>query len=173
MFNRCNHCGEQILFGACKHDGLFFCRPKCKNAFFEARDGIIPPDDLVNAHANAIHKSDCPICGALGPVDVHTSHKVMSFLLVTQFSSPSNIYCRGCGNKDKIKNMFISGLLGWWGFPFGIILTPIYIGRNFMELFFPFSPEEPSQYLKQLIKYYGVRSADMLEHEKGDNEPLP
>jgi len=67
-------------------------------------------------------------------VDLHTSYKVWSAVLVTRWSSHPQISCRACGVKAKLEGLLFSAFLGWWGIPWGPLLTPIQLGRNLVGL---------------------------------------
>ncbi len=54
-------------------------------------------------------------------------------LLVMTFKRGSNIYFIRAGESTitpGLKYTFLSLILGWWGFPFGLIYTPYVIGSN-------------------------------------------
>jgi hypothetical protein len=42
-------------------------------------------------------------------------------------------------------------LLGWWGFPFGLILTPVQIIRNLWAIFCGPDPRYPSKALRNRV----------------------
>lgn len=76
------------------------------------------------------HQGPCPKCQGPGPIDVHVAHKVWSALFLTQWSSAPQVSCRACGLKSQAAGAAFSMLLGWWGIPWGLLFTPIQIGRN-------------------------------------------
>jgi hypothetical protein len=43
-------------------------------------------------------------------------------------------------------------MLGWWGFPFGVIFTPVQIVRNVIGLCRSPDPMQPSGQLENMIK---------------------
>lgn len=110
------------------------------------------PADLVSQHVMAVHQGACPKCKGPGPVDIHTSHFVWSILVLTSWNSSPQLCCRSCGTKAKLGGALISGLVGWWGFPWGIIVTPIQIARNAYGLFSGPDPQKPSDQLQQMIR---------------------
>ena len=77
-----------------------------------------------------LHQGNCPQCQGPGPVDIHTSHKVYSALAFTRWSSHPVMACRSCGRKQQLKHAIFSFALGWWGFPFGLVITPVQVIRN-------------------------------------------
>ena len=50
-------------------------------------------------------------------------HYVMSFFFVTYRRAHSGIWCQQCRAFEAAKWTLVSGLLGWWGFPWGPIYT--------------------------------------------------
>ena len=150
--SNCAHCKQFILFGGIKHGSMRFCSKKCFEAAKIPRAALNIPDDDVHEIVEQFHQGDCPVCAGPGPVDIHESYRVVSLLVLTRFETIPLISCRRCATMAKIKNTFITGLFGWWGVPFGIILTPIFLARNFFGFLFPVSAYEPSARLKDHIK---------------------
>ena len=60
--------------------------------------------------------------------------------------------CRKCGVIAKIKHGLASAVFGWWGFPWGLICTPIQLVRNLVYLPFAPSPDSPSKALVDICK---------------------
>lgn len=48
---------------------------------------------------------------------------VNSFIIITNYEKDLRIACPICLNKANNKAMLKAALLGWWGFPWGIIRT--------------------------------------------------
>jgi hypothetical protein len=42
--------------------------------------------------------------------------------------------------------------LGWWGFPWGLLLTPIQIGRNLYGIANPPDPSKPSAQFEKIVR---------------------
>lgn len=148
---RCANC-KGIIFGG-KSDGEDrYCGDKCLQAGqIRKAAGIIPPD-IVAEHVVAVHQGECPKCGKPGPVDIHTSHFIWSLLLLTSWNSTPEICCNSCGTKKKIGSAVGCFFTGWWGFPWGILGTPVQIVRNFAELGKRAHPEQPSEQLTEFVK---------------------
>ena len=150
---KCAFCGTTILFGGKKVEGLTFCNNKCLvngRLAFVARE---IPNDVVASQARAVHGGPCPVCGEhRGPVDVHTSHKVASFLIMTSWSSTPRVSCRSCGTRAQIGALFYSLALGWWGIPWGILMTPVQVVKNLTALLHSEQSLTPSDQLEQLIR---------------------
>ena len=126
----CGACGTTILFGGVKSGDARFCNDKCyARGYFALAAKQLPPD-LIRREAQTVYSGMCPKCQGPGPVDVHTSHQVWSLLVLTSWKSTPQIACRRCGVKRQIGDLLFSLFLGWWGFPWGLIMTPVQITRN-------------------------------------------
>jgi hypothetical protein len=96
-----------------------------------------------------VDREGCPLCKGPGPIDVHSSHTVWSLLVLTSWQSRSKVCCRKCGIKRQLGGAALSFFCGWWGFPWGLVVTPIQIGRNIHDMCAP--PRHPSGQLKRVI----------------------
>jgi hypothetical protein len=88
----------------------------------------------------------------VGSTDVHVSHSIWSALVVTTWKSSPQVSCVPCGKKAKIKATVGSFFLGWWGFPWGIIGTPIQISRNVFGLVNSQPTFTPSAQLERMVR---------------------
>lgn len=57
-------------------------------------------------------------------------YEVKSFILLTTSNTTQGIFCPDCAEKKVIKPTIITWLLGWWGFPFGILFSLYALGIN-------------------------------------------
>jgi hypothetical protein len=89
---------------------------------------------LVHQHMWHLHQGPCPVCKGSGPVDVHTSYRVYSVLVMTSWRNQPRVSCRSCGVKAKVTDTLVSLFAGWWGFPWGLIMTPVQVSRNVIGL---------------------------------------
>jgi hypothetical protein len=126
----CDYCGATILFGGVRSANHRFCDQKCAagGALMTIAGQI--PADVVQKQVWSLRQSNCPVCAGPGPVDVHTSHRVYSVLLMTSWRNQPRLSCRSCGVKAKLADTAFSLIAGWWGFPWGLIMTPVQVGRN-------------------------------------------
>jgi len=148
----CAYCNTTILFGGKKQGDLRFCNAECEQrGFLMSLANQIPQRD-VDGYVARVHSGNCPACDGQGPVDVHTSYRVWSALLMTSWSSRPAISCQGCGSKRKIGDAVFSVLLGWWGFPWGLLVTPLQIGRNILGFFQTPDPATPSPALEKMLR---------------------
>jgi hypothetical protein len=149
---KCDACGSLILFGGSKRGSRRFCNDQCAqaDAVFQLADSIT--DEDVAAHAGAIHAGDCPVCAGPGPVDLHHKHEVYSVLVMTNWKSIPMVCCRGCATRGQLTSAAFSLLAGWWGIPWGFLLTPVQLARNVGGLIGGPSPHEPSDALKSYVR---------------------
>lgn len=148
---KCDVCGTTILFGAVREGDFTYCGENCREKGITQRVVQHLPDEVLDEAIIDVHQGLCPKCGGPGPVDMHTSHRVWSILFMTSWSDHPQLSCRGCAVKAKLFSTAFSGVLGWWGFPFGLIMTPIQIGRNLVGLVSGPNPEIPSPKLRKLV----------------------
>ena len=110
------------------------------------------PDELVDDALSALHAGPCPDCGGPGPVDVHTAHSAWSALVMTSWKSTPRVSCRPCATRAKLKAIAFTGAFGWWGFPWGLIASPVQIGRNVLEMMNGPRPDAPSAALEDIAR---------------------
>lgn len=148
---RCDYCGTSILFGGVKQDDLRFCNESCRQqgVLLAVADQI--PDYVISEQIADLHQGACPKCGGPGPVDIHTSYVVFSILVVTSWRSRPHVCCRSCGIKAQLSGTLLSGAFGWWGFPWGIIFTPVQIFRNVVGMLSAPDPAVPSAQLERIV----------------------
>lgn len=85
-------------------------------------------------YAYILRTIPCPYCrNPNKKINATVTHTVQSFLIVTTSKKAIKIGCADCLEKQNNDAILSSAILGWWGFPWGIIKTPIYIWRNFQE----------------------------------------
>ena len=127
---RCSACNTFILFGGVRDEGSRYCSNDCyhRSQYLAIADQI-DPQELKRIIAET-HQGDCPQCEGKGPIEVHNSYRIWSALVLTQWSTRPQISCQSCATKARIGSTFFCVFLGWWGFPWGLIMTPIQILRN-------------------------------------------
>ncbi len=139
----CACCGSTVFFG--KGSGAEkYCNDNCvaRGPIYNVAKTV--PDYLVQVEAEKIFKSPCPVCRNPGPTDVHSSHKIWSALIMTSWNSRAQFSCKPCGLKSQALAAVQSLLLGWWGIPWGILGTPVTIGRNVYGMATKIGADRPS-----------------------------
>lgn len=148
----CNNCGKFILFGGRTIDGQRYCGPGCANshALFQAAARI--PADVLQQHVEHWRNSACPSCKQQGrPIDVYSGHRVHSFLVMTQWSTKRKVSCRRCGRREQLVSALYSATLGWWGLPWGLLVTPVQIVRN-VAAAVKGEPARPSAEFERIVR---------------------
>lgn len=149
---QCSYCETTIVFGGVREGELRFCNAKCQASGGLIRLAASLPADVVSTRVNAVHQGNCPQCQRTGPVDIHLSHTIWSALLVTSHGSRTQLSCTPCGRKAKVKATVGCFFLGWWGFPWGVLGTPVQISKNLWGLSRPPSPFVPSSQLEKVVR---------------------
>ena len=148
----CAVCNKTILFGGHKEAGLRFCSDDClaEGQLLVGAEAI--PVEAIRPAALEIHMGLCPSCGGTGPVDIHTSHQIWSLLLLTSWKSVPRLSCRSCGFRQQLGGLLFSLIAGWWGLPWGLVMTPVQIGRNVAGMVSPPDSTRPSAALEQHVR---------------------
>ena len=63
-------------------------------------------------------------------LDIRISYWVWSAVVVTRWGYESKFCCRRCATKRQLMSVGSCLLLGWWGFPWGMLITPLQLYRN-------------------------------------------
>ena len=148
----CDHCGSFIIFGGEREGNRRFCNKTCRQNGFLAISADKLPQHVVDEAVDEMHASACPVCDGPGPVDVHMSHTIWSALYLTSWKSSPTLCCRSCGRKKQFGALCFSTALGWWGFPWGIVITPVQILRNISGLIGGPNPDVPSEKLEEIVR---------------------
>jgi len=149
---KCAYCKTTILFGGVQDNYLRFCNEECHQNGYPLLVAEEIPQTVVDQNAGEIYRGRCPKCKGQGPVDVHISYRVYSAVFYTSWSSRSHLCCKSCGIKTQLSDTFFSLLLGWWGFPWGLIMTPVQVARNIAGALSSSAEPQPSEKLKQLVR---------------------
>ena len=148
---KCSYCGSTIIIGGVRSGIHRYCNNKCAgNGYVLQVSKGIPPD-VVERQMEQVFRGNCPRCGEMGPVDVHKIYDVWSAMVLTRWTTRSQLSCRSCATKSQIWAAIFSSLFGWWGFPWGLILTPIQVTRNIIAIFTGRDGSEPSENLRRLV----------------------
>lgn len=102
----------------------------------------------IESVAQLLQRLPCPSCGQeTKKLNAIMVHKVTSFLVITSSTRKHFIACPNCLNRKNNDAIVSTLLLGWWGFPWGLLKTPLYIYRNLRERKW-IHGEEPNEILK-------------------------
>ena len=131
----CQTCGAGILFGGKTVAGRRYCRSLCLEQDLGQLLALELRPDEVQAEMNAMLRRPCTKCGnAQLPIGAWVSHRAVSFVIVTRWESRPLVCCQGCGRKALIFDTILTLLVGWWGLPFGLLMTPLQVARNVVGL---------------------------------------
>ena len=158
----CPTCGSSILFGGIRDGKKKYCSKKCYEADEINRVAATIPDEAVEVFSNNLHHGHCPKCNGAGPIDIHKSYSVYSVLIYTKWQTNEHILCKGCASKQQTTDLVGSLLLGWWGFPFGLIVTPIITIMNVAAMFQNPGIKGPSRALK--LRSRSILAAQQMEN---------
>jgi hypothetical protein len=127
----CCNCGKMFFIGGQSIDGYRYCGTRCsqRHSVIVAAERV--PAASVQQFVERWRHGPCPICKRQdGPIDVHAAHRVVSLLIVTQWATQRHVSCRRCGRNKQLLAIIQSAVWGWWGIPWGLVITPIQIVRN-------------------------------------------
>ncbi len=150
----CAVCGSTILFGGKRMDEYRFCNDTCLAKGRHLAVASQVPDDLVAQLAAKLHAGPCPKCQGAGPIDVHKAHSVWSALVLTSWKTQPYVVCKRCGTRAQLLALLSSTLFGWWGVPWGLLVTPMQIVRNVAALRRSPDPLRPSEDLLRLARLH-------------------
>ena len=148
---KCSYCDSLIVMGGVGRGKLRFCNQQHERAAYYLERAEAISSDVIDGHVRAMHESPCPRCGGPGPVDVFLSYRVWSAVFVTAWSTREHVCCRSCSVRSQLADTLFSMVLGWWGFPFGLIAAPAQIMRNLWALAFPPDPKQPTERLRRRV----------------------
>jgi len=89
----------------------------------------------INAYCDLVRNLSCPICGSSTErLNATLTGEVMSFVLFTNYNKKIKVGCPSCLDKANNNALKKTAILGWWGFPWGIIRTPQAIALNLKSM---------------------------------------
>jgi hypothetical protein len=165
---KCDNCGTTILFGGVRSGPYRFCKQQCCDSAVQLVAAAELPEEFIAEKTRQLHESVCHRCQRRGPIDVHTAHSVWSAFVVTSWRSTRYVCCQSCGTKAKLRALTASTLFGWWGFPWGLLITPVQISRNLYGLFAAPDPAVPSAALMDVVRRQ--LAGQLLEESTGRAE---
>jgi hypothetical protein len=146
----CSRCGGLFFNKGVRVGKRRFCSELCaeKGRAIAVADDL--PSERVLQLAKEFFEGECPRCHRMGRgVDIRRHHRLVSAYIVEKRSTNQSVCCRSCGAKDQLGSLGYTFALGWWSHR-GIILTPVWIGKNVVELVRT-ARRQPSRELKTLL----------------------
>jgi hypothetical protein len=141
-----------VVVGGVRSGEERFCNTKCQQRGHLLSLAKLVPGETLDREVEQVFRGNCPKCGSLGPIDVHKYYEVWSLLVLTRWATSQQISCRSCAMKRQSGALVFSMFCGWWGIPWGIILTPIQVTRNIAALCSRADSSGPSASLRKLIQ---------------------
>lgn len=81
-------------------------------------------DKVLHEYSDILRNLPCPICNSNNEkLNATVKGEVISFIIMTNYEKKLKIACPDCLDKENNNGLVKSVLLGWWGFPWGIINT--------------------------------------------------
>jgi hypothetical protein len=148
---KCGYCGSTIFFGGASANGQRYCNNKCLQSAYILSITKNVPADVLDRKVEEVWRDNCPKCRGSGPVDVHKVHEVWSCLVLTRWTTKVQVSCRSCGTKRQLGGVVFSLFCGWWGFPWGLVLTPVQITRNIIAMSRGPDSARPSDELRKMV----------------------
>lgn len=148
----CSVCGNTIVFGGLREGRHRFCGDPCRRSgeILVATESV--PIEEAEDRAGRMQEGPCPRCGGPGPIDVLASHWVWSAVFLTRWWSRPELRCASCVRKERGLAVGFSLLLGWWGIPWGPIMTVVQVAKNLGGLLGGPIPGRPSADLVRLAR---------------------
>lgn len=150
--SRCGYCGTGILFGGKRQGDQRYCNALCASRASLLAFSRQVPDSVIQEQVQRVHQGRCPKCSGSGPVEVYMSYRVWSAVVLTRWSSHQQISCRGCAINSQLISSAFCLFLGWWGFPWGLVMTPVQLVRNLSAMGSAPDASHPSDKLERMIR---------------------
>jgi hypothetical protein len=169
---KCSYCGSTIIVGGVRSGEERFCNNKCASNGYVLKAAEQVPSEVIERQVEEVFRGNCPKCRGTGPVDVHKVHRVWSALVLTRWTTFSQVCCRSCATKSQAGGALFSAVFGWWGFPWGLVLTPVQVSRNILGMCAGPDSSRPSDDLRRLVLVnLGARS--IQQSRQKTPQPLP
>lgn len=150
----CDYCGNSAKYMPIFDAGQRFCSKKCLHAARVSESAVDLSKVEIEQEASKIRSGACPECNQKkSPVEMRFYHMVISYIVLTRYTRKSRLCCARCGRKRNREAMLATALLGWWGFPWGVFMTPTYLIANLGEMFEKRKSDDPSEDLIREAKY--------------------
>jgi hypothetical protein len=149
----CASCGNSILWGGVRLNGSRYCGQKCCSQDELGRLAASIPEQAVKIEAKKIRNGNCPVCSRRGEeIELRKSYKAISYVIVTRWGVYPIVSCSSCHRKKVLGDFILTLCFGWWGFPWGMIITPVQLIRNICAVATDTKTSEPSQELCSAVR---------------------
>lgn len=164
--HECDFCGRRTGFTPIRDEGQKFCSKYCLRAARLLEVAVDIPDQEIIRHAAEIKNGPCPIChGKVSKIEARKSYWIWSIVIYTRWGMSTKVCCKKCGTQKNLISIGLCMLFGWWGIPYGLVLTPVKIISNTAAIFKRFDNKKPST---ELIYETKLILAEALLNRKND-----
>jgi hypothetical protein len=163
----CATCGNSILWGGVRQNGKRYCGQKCCSNDELGRLAARIPEQAVKLAAKQIRNGPCPVCSRRGGgIELRKSYTAISYVIMTSWGSYPIISCSSCHRRKVLGDFILTLLFGWWGFPWGMIMTPVQLFRNISAFSTDTNTSEPSQELCSAVRAMMAQNYLSLHSER-------
>ncbi|HNQ88761.1 MAG TPA: hypothetical protein PKM73_09120 [Verrucomicrobiota bacterium] len=148
----CTYCATTVLFGGIRTAEGLFCNERCLQSHALLGQVERVYEDVVARKVAELHQGRCPRCGGPGPNDAHRAYRVRSLLFFSTWSNTPQVCCRACARRSQLAAIGYCLALGWWGLPWGLLMTPLQVWRNLRDLCARRDPTRPSRELEVIVR---------------------
>lgn len=75
----------------------------------------------------------CPHCQQVRPIDARKVWYIQGFLFFCRYGTRAHVGCADCVRNKVLGNLLLTGVIGWWCFPWGMG-TPAVLIQNVAAL---------------------------------------
>ncbi len=172
--NECDYCGKSLrLLGSVKDGGQKFCSNDCLRTSRLMEAAVDIPEKDIQEFAYSLRRGPCPNCREKKrDIEIRKYYWVWSAAIFTQWGVSTKVCCKTCGVKANLASILGCVALGWWGIPWGILMTPVQVLRNLSELLRRIDKNKPSDELLLAAKLKLAEARRKPESEHILNNPL-
>lgn len=168
----CATCNRSILFGGKRAGSRRYCSKKCFNEDHLGRLADSVPEATVDEVVAQLRHSRCHSCRRESDLEIFKSYTVYSVIVLTSWKEKSGLSCRSCARSRQFKDMMSSLALGWWGLPFGLIITPIILLMDGVALIYNPLRKPPSKALRAHARLVAAHGLARKERDNGPQSEL-
>jgi hypothetical protein len=122
----------------------------------------------IDAYCDIVSNLSCPSCGSMTErLNGTLTGEAMSFIFFTTYNKKIKVGCPLCLDKANNNAITKTAVLGWWGFPWGVIRTPLAIALNLKSKRTNHLPDHNSY-----LRSFALSVIGELETYKGNKEKL-
>lgn len=149
----CDFCRSQARRSPIFDAGQRFCSQRCLRNARLLEKAVAFSQTEIYSHAHNIKHSACPICSQHNTkVEVRHAYRIWSAGVVSNWSEHTRVCCLACGRRANLKSIGFCLMRGWWGLPWGLLITPMQILANCLEMFKSRTTDMPSEELLQAAR---------------------